>query len=127
MTTITYRNDIEPADVQRYACQRSTIKYVADKLCVNSDRLSRYIKRYPDIRAAFEYGKQHSPKRSYKRKAVNRRPTPTPAPIPENGSFYKEHSKCYLKEARAMIRGKHWEGKNRCVKLPCDDDVERTA
>lgn len=28
---------------------------------------------------------------------------------------------CYLKEARAMLQGKHWQGKNRCVKLPGDE------
>lgn len=31
-------------------------------------------------------------------------------------------SSCYIKEARAMLAGKHWEGKNRCVKLPGDEE-----
>ena len=30
---------------------------------------------------------------------------------------------CYRKEARAILEGKHWEGKNRCVKLPGDEEV----
>lgn len=42
-------------------------------------------------------------------------------PIAPNGAFFEEHKDCYLKEARAMIEGKHWEGKNRCVKLPGDE------
>jgi len=29
-------------------------------------------------------------------------------------------SECYLKEARAILEGKHWKGKNRCVKLTRD-------
>jgi hypothetical protein len=36
-------------------------------------------------------------------------------------TFWAEHKKCYLKEARAILEGKHWEGKNRCVKLKGDD------
>lgn len=28
---------------------------------------------------------------------------------------------CYLKEARAILEGKHWQGKNRCVKLEGDE------
>lgn len=32
----------------------------------------------------------------------------------------KNISPCYLKEAKAMLGGKHWEGKNRCVKLEGD-------
>lgn len=32
-----------------------------------------------------------------------------------------EISVCYLKEARAMLHGKHWKGKNRCVKLKGDE------
>jgi hypothetical protein len=39
------------------------------------------------------------------------------------GAFLIKHPDCYLKEARAIIRGKHWEGKNRCVKLPGDEDT----
>jgi hypothetical protein len=42
--------------------------------------------------------------------------------------FPHKHSKkcrtitsCYLKEARAMLEGKHWQGKNKCVKLPGDE------
>lgn len=27
---------------------------------------------------------------------------------------------CYLKEAKAILRNKHWEGKNKCVKLEGD-------
>ena len=30
----------------------------------------------------------------------------------------KEYRKCYMKEARAMLQGKNWKGKNKCVKLP---------
>ena len=32
----------------------------------------------------------------------------------------KEVNACYLKEARAILHGKHWEGKNKCVKLKGD-------
>jgi len=32
-----------------------------------------------------------------------------------------DHAKCYLKEAKAMLAGKHWEGKNRCQRLEGDD------
>ena len=32
-----------------------------------------------------------------------------------------EHAACYVKEAQAILAGKHWEGKNRCVKLRGDD------
>lgn len=35
----------------------------------------------------------------------------------EYTSFYREHERCYLKEARAMLENKHWENKNKCVKL----------
>jgi len=28
---------------------------------------------------------------------------------------------CYFREAHAILSGKHWEGKNRCVKLPGDE------
>lgn len=31
-----------------------------------------------------------------------------------------EHVQCYLKEARAIITGMHWEGHNRCVPLVGD-------
>lgn len=34
---------------------------------------------------------------------------------------YMVHRECYLKEAQAMIEGKNWKGKNRCVKLEGDD------
>jgi len=37
------------------------------------------------------------------------------------GSYLLKHPECYLNEARAMIEGKNWKGKNRCVKLPRDD------
>lgn len=30
------------------------------------------------------------------------------------------HAECYLKEARAMLKGKNWQGKNRCIKLAGD-------
>lgn len=30
-------------------------------------------------------------------------------------------SECYLKEARAMLQGKHWQGKNKCTKLVGDE------
>jgi hypothetical protein len=30
-------------------------------------------------------------------------------------------SSCYMKEARAILEGKHWQGKNRCVKLVGDE------
>jgi hypothetical protein len=33
----------------------------------------------------------------------------------------KKIEDCYIKEAKAMIEGKHWEGKNLCVKLPGDE------
>jgi hypothetical protein len=56
------------------------------------------------------FGPRHSPKIE--------RCAPTAAPT---GSFYEQHKKCYRKEARAMLEGKHWQGKNRCVKLPGDD------
>lgn len=39
----------------------------------------------------------------------------------EPGRFYELYRDCYLREAKAMIQGKHWEGKNRCVKLPGDE------
>jgi hypothetical protein len=29
-------------------------------------------------------------------------------------------NECYLREAKAILEGKHWQGKNRCVKLPGD-------
>ena len=29
-----------------------------------------------------------------------------------------EYRKCYMKEARAMLQGKNWKGKNKCVELP---------
>lgn len=29
---------------------------------------------------------------------------------------------CYFKEANAILTDKHWKGKNRCVKLPGDED-----
>jgi hypothetical protein len=32
----------------------------------------------------------------------------------------REISACYRNEARAMIEGKNWQEKNRCVKLPGD-------
>ena len=32
-----------------------------------------------------------------------------------------EFESCYHKEARAILEGKHWQGKNRCVKLPGDE------
>jgi len=38
----------------------------------------------------------------------------------EGRVHFMQHEECYLKEAKAMIRGKHWEGKNRCVKLEGD-------
>ena len=28
---------------------------------------------------------------------------------------------CYMKEARAILTGKHWEGKNKCTKLEGDE------
>jgi len=42
-------------------------------------------------------------------------------PIAPPGAFYELYTDCYLREAKAMIEGKHWEGKNRCVKLPGDE------
>lgn len=30
---------------------------------------------------------------------------------------FNAHRKCYLKEAHAILEGKHWRGKNRCVTL----------
>jgi len=30
--------------------------------------------------------------------------------------------KCYLAEARATLEDKHWEGKNKCTKLPGDEE-----
>lgn len=32
-----------------------------------------------------------------------------------------KNAKCYFAEARAMLEGRHWEGKNRCVKLRGDE------
>lgn len=32
-----------------------------------------------------------------------------------------DKKQCYLKEARAILRGLHWENKNHCVKLPGDE------
>ena len=34
--------------------------------------------------------------------------------------LFKANHRCYKVEARAMIDGKHWESKNKCVKLPGD-------
>jgi hypothetical protein len=31
-----------------------------------------------------------------------------------------EINECYIKEAKAILREKHWEGKNKCTKLPGD-------
>jgi len=36
---------------------------------------------------------------------------------------YLDHPACYLQEAKAMLEGKHWQGKNKCVKLPGDDEI----
>jgi hypothetical protein len=41
-------------------------------------------------------------------------------PTTEPGSFFQLYKECYRKEARAMLVGKHWQGKNRCVTLPGD-------
>jgi hypothetical protein len=32
-------------------------------------------------------------------------------------SFLKANRRCYNAEARAIVEGKHWEGKNKCIKL----------
>jgi endogenous inhibitor of DNA gyrase (YacG/DUF329 family) len=40
-------------------------------------------------------------------------------PLP---SEEKKIADCYIKEAKAMMEGKHWEGKNLCVKLLGDED-----
>ena len=50
-------------------------------------------------------------RRTYKALSVSSAPV---------GSFFEAHSDCYLAEAKAIIQGKHWEGKNKCVKLPGD-------
>jgi len=42
--------------------------------------------------------------------------------VPDPKRFFEEHKKCYQKEARTILEGKHWEGKNRCVKLSGDDE-----
>lgn len=34
--------------------------------------------------------------------------------------WFTDIERCYQREARAMLEGKHWEGKNRCVKLEGD-------
>lgn len=42
----------------------------------------------------------------------------------EKEKFYAISPKkrsCYVKEARAMLEGKNWRGKNRCVKLLGDE------
>lgn len=36
-------------------------------------------------------------------------------------AFFKAHKNCYIKEAQAMVDGKNWRNKNKCVKLPGDD------
>ncbi len=41
--------------------------------------------------------------------------------VSKPGSFLEEHEECYLKEAKAMLENKNWQGKNRCVKLIGDD------
>lgn len=44
----------------------------------------------------------------------------TPPPAPDPGLFFDLYRECYLKEAKAMLEGKHWEGKNKCIKLKGD-------
>jgi glucan-binding YG repeat protein len=39
----------------------------------------------------------------------------------EQRKHLEEHADCYTKEAIAILEEKHWEGKNKCVKLPGDE------
>lgn len=50
------------------------------------------------------------------RRLVKRRVPRTEDPV----EFFEKHADCYLAEAKAILEGKHWEGKNKCVKLADD-------
>jgi|GEM_PF-2125269 len=90
----------------------------------------RIIKKRPDKLDSILYNLLKA-RRILTKQFNNRRHRPKyhkPAvPRSSPGDYLLQHPDCYLEEARAMLMGKHWEGKNRCVKLPGDDGADRTT
>jgi hypothetical protein len=72
----------------------------------------RGVQAAPDLNGvqAWPYDNIHAPMCRHKKTSV--------ATTTADGNY--PNKECYLKEARAMLKGKHCEGKNRCVKLTGD-------
>lgn len=93
---------------KQHAAQHRTVRLL------NSDPLTeRALSRAGSILNTMERiinkpNPMHLRRTKYERPIVS---TPSPE------EFFAQHKKCYKKEAKAMLEGKHWEGKNKCVTL----------